>query len=149
MSTLSKSMKFTSWILQIVVAGIFVMAVVPKLTGAAPSKALFEVLGAEPMGRYAVGVAELIAIVLLLVPKTSVIGAVVSLGVISGAILSHILKLGISIDPASLGKPELTEAEGPMMFVMALVVFVASLAILTIRREQLPFVGSRFGSNHR
>lgn len=144
MSSIKKPMLITSWVLQLIVVAIFVMAMIPKLTGAVETKALFEVLGAEPMGRYLVGVAELIAAVLVLVPRTSVIGAVVSLGVITGAIFSHFAKLGISIDPEALGQPGMEPIAGPSMFVMAVVVFLASLGVVVIRRSQLPVIGIKF-----
>lgn len=143
MSSIKKPMLITSWVLQLIVVAIFVMAAMPKLSGAEETKALFEVLGAEPMGRYGVGVAELITAVLLLVPRTSVIGAVVALGVISGAIMSHLTKLGISIDPTKLGNAALEPIAGPSMFIMAMIVFVSSLGIIVIRRSQLPIVGSK------
>lgn len=146
MTTLDKPQRIISWILQILIAAIFVMALIPKLTGDEGSKALFDVLGVEPVGRYAAGIAELIAVILILNPKTSVLGAVLSLGVISGAILSHITKLGISIDAAALGRPELSAAEGPTMFIMAMMIFVASLIVIIIRRAQLPIIGSKLAS---
>lgn len=144
MSSIKKPMLITSWVLQLIVVAIFFMAAFPKLTGAEETKALFEVLGAEPMGRYGVGVAELITAVLLLVPRTSVVGAVVSLGVITGAIMSHLTKLGISIDPVKLGNTALEPIAGPSMFIMAIIVFVSSLGIIMIRRSQLPIIGTRF-----
>lgn len=143
MSSLKKPVLITSWVLQLIVVAVFAMAAVPKLTGAESSRALFEVLGSEPIGRYGVGITELVALVLLLVPRTSVIGAVIALGVISGAILSHLFRLGVSIDPVALGKPELGDVAGASMFVMALVVFIASFGIVLIRRAQLPVIGSK------
>lgn len=145
-NTLPKPQRTISWILQILIAAIFVMAMIPKLTGDEGSKALFDVLGVEPIGRYAAGISELIAVILLLNPKTSVIGAVVSLGVISGAILAHITKLGISIDPVALARPELSAAQGPSMFIMAVTVFLASLIVIIIRRAQLPIIGSKLST---
>ena len=143
MSSIKKPMLITSWVLQFAVAAIFVMAAVPKFTGAEETKALFEVLGVEPIGRYAVGGAELVAAVLLLWPGKGAIGAILSLFVISGAILTHLLKLGISIDPVALGKPALEPVAGASMFALAVVVFVASVGIITIRVGQLPFVARR------
>jgi hypothetical protein len=52
---------------------------------------------AEPWGRIGSGVVELIAALLLLYPPTITIGAIVSLGVISGAILTHLTVLGIEV----------------------------------------------------
>lgn len=143
MSSMKKPVVITSWVLQLIVAAIFVMALIPKLTGDEGSKALFEVLGVEPMGRLAAGVFELIAVVLILVPKTAAVGGVLSLGIMGGAILSHLTKLGVSIDAAALGQPALEPINGPSMFIMAIVVFLASLGVAVIRRSQLPIIGSK------
>jgi putative oxidoreductase len=143
MSSMKKPVVITSWVLQVIVAAIFVMALIPKLTGDEGSKALFEVLGVEPMGRLAAGVFELIAVVLILVPKTAAVGGVLSLGIMSGAILSHLTKLGVSIDAAALGQPALEPINGPSMFIMAIAVFLASLGVAVIRRSQLPIIGSK------
>ena len=143
MEPISKPLRVTSWVLQIVIAVILGQTLFFKFTGAPETKALFEVLGAEPIGRYATACAELLAVVLLLIPRTSVIGAVVSLGVISGAILSHLTKLGVSIDPQKLGNPNLEPLAGPSLFVMAVIVLVGSICVLFIRRTQLPLIGRR------
>ncbi len=63
-----------------------------KFSGAPESVYIFETLGLEPVGRIGSGIAELIASVLLLVPKTVWAGALLALGIISGAIMSHLTK---------------------------------------------------------
>jgi len=146
MTKLSKPMTIASWIFQLLIAFILGQSLFFKFTGAPETVALFEVLGAEPMGRYATAIAELICVVLLLVPKTHVIGAIGSLGVITGAILSHITKLGIDIDPVALGNPNLEPLAGPSLFTMAVVVFVSSLIVITIRRAQIPLISTKFAA---
>lgn len=130
---LSKHAQIASWILQLVVAAILFQTLFFKFAGAEESKYIFRTLGMEPFGRIASGIAELIAVVLLLVPRTVPIGAILVLGVISGAIVSHLTKLGIVV-----------QNDGGLLFALAIVVFVGSLAILTIRRSQIPLVGNRF-----
>jgi len=130
---LSKHAQIASWILQLVVAAILFQTLFFKFAGAEESKYIFRTLGMEPFGRIASGIAELIAVVLLLVPRTVPIGAIFALGVISGAIVSHLTKLGIVV-----------QNDGGLLFALAIVVFVGSLAILTIRRSQIPLVGNRF-----
>ncbi len=144
--TLGKPATVLSWILQLVIAFILGQTLFFKFTGAPETVALFEVLGAEPMGRIATAVAELVCVALLLIPRTSVIGAIGSVGVISGAIMAHLSKLGVSIDPVALGNEDLAPLEGPSLFVMALVVFVSGLVIIAIRRAQIPILGSKFSS---
>ncbi|MGH7243580.1 MAG: DoxX family protein [Phycisphaerales bacterium] len=131
--TLSKHAQIASWILQFVVAAILFQTLFFKFTGAEESKYIFRTLGMEPFGRIASGIAELVAVVLLLAPRTVALGAILALGVISGAIVSHLTKLGIIV-----------QNDGGLLFALAIIVFVGSLAILTIRRSQIPLVGNRF-----
>jgi len=129
-----------SWILQALIILILLMAgPIPKLTGAEGAIALFTELGAEPIGRYAVGAFEALAITLLIVPKTTIYGAILTTGLMAGAIMGHLTKLGISISPDV--HPDL---QGPGMFIMAVVAFLSALGILAIRRAQLPIIGDKF-----
>jgi uncharacterized membrane protein YphA (DoxX/SURF4 family) len=127
---LSKSLAATSWVLQIIVSLILFQTLFFKFTGAEESKYIFSTLGMEPAGRIGSGVAELIAVILLLIPATVPIGAGLALAVISGAIMAHLTRLGIDV-----------KGDGGLLFGLALVVFVGSLGILAIRRSQIPFVG--------
>ena len=86
-----------SIVLRVIVAVILLQTLFFKFTGARESVYIFSTLGIEPWGRIGSGVTELIAAVLLLVPRTVVFGAGLSLGVISVAIASHLTKLGITL----------------------------------------------------
>jgi putative oxidoreductase len=127
-----------SWLLQIVVAVILLQTLFFKFTGAEESVYIFSTLGLEPWGRYATGVAELIAAALLLVPGYAPFGALLSLGVISGAIVSHLTKLGIEV-----------KGDGGLLFGLAMTVFVCSAIILLIRRDELPIVGATLARSAR
>ncbi len=127
---LSKGQSIVSWILQLVAAAILFQTLFFKFTGAPESVYIFTTLGLEPWGRIGSGVVELIACVLLLVPRTVPIGAILALGVISGALFSHLTKLGIVV-----------ERDGGLLFALAIVVFVASGIVLVIRRAQVPVIG--------
>jgi uncharacterized membrane protein YphA (DoxX/SURF4 family) len=120
-----------SWILQLAVAGILLQTLFFKFTGAAESVYIFSTLGMEPWGRYASGIAELIASVLLLVPGCAAPGALLALGVIAGAIVSHLAFLGIEV-----------QGDGGLLFALAVIVFIGSLAILALRWRELPFAGA-------
>jgi putative oxidoreductase len=146
-AALNKPTAVASWILQLAVAFILGQTLFFKFAGAPETVALFEVVGAEPFGRYAAGVLELAAVVLLLIPRAVWAGALLSLAAITGAIGAHVTRLGISIDPVALGNPALEPLAGPGLFGMAVFVFVASGAVLVIRRKQLPIPGRLFGSN--
>lgn len=128
--TLSPAARATSWILQLIVAAILAQTLFFKFSGAEESKYIFRTLGMEPTGRVASGVAELIAVVLLVMPRTVTLGALLALGVITGAIVSHLTKLGIVV-----------HNDGGLLFALALVVWIGSAAILFIRRTQIPVAG--------
>lgn len=132
MHELTKKQNITSWIAQVVVAVILLQTLFFKFTGAPESVYIFEQMGAEPWGRIASGIAELIAGVLLLIPATAAIGAVLALGIISGAILSHLTVLGIVV-----------QDDGGTLFILACVVFVGAAIVAFLRRRQLPIVGSK------
>jgi hypothetical protein len=119
-----------SWALQLIVAGILLQTLFFKFTGAAESVHIFSTLGAEPWGRIGSGVVELIAALLLLYPATVTLGALLSLGVITGAIVSHLTLLGIEV-----------QGDGGLLFFLALAVFVASAGILFLRRGEIPVLG--------
>ena len=128
-----RNLNLVSWVLQIIVAVILLQTLFFKFTGAEESVYIFSQLGAEPWGRIGSGVIELIAAILLLVPRTTTFGAILALGTISGAILSHIFKLGLVI-----------KDDGGLLFGLALTVFILSAALLFIHRRDIPFVGSFF-----
>lgn len=131
-----------TWVAQVVAAVILGQTLFFKFTGAPETVALFDVLGVEPWGRYATAFAELIAVVLLLIPRTAWAGGLFSVAVISGAIMAHLTRLGISIDPAALGNQDLEALAGTSLFVMAVVVFAAGLTVAAVRRAEIPVVGA-------
>ena len=123
-----------SWSAQIVVAAILAQTLFFKFTAAPESVYIFTTLGLEPWGRIGSGIAELAATVLLLVPGRAAIGALVALGVILGALASHLGPLGIEV-----------QGDGGLLFALACVVLVGSALVAWLRRRELPFVGARFG----
>src|SRR3954451_13206140 len=129
---LSRTQSIVSWILQVVVAVILFQTLFFKFTGAEESKYIFSKLGLEPWGRIGSGIIELIAVILLLYPRTVTIGAILAAGVISGAIVSHITRLGIVV-----------QNDRGLLFILAVAVLAGSIAILFIRRAQIPFVGGK------
>ncbi len=127
---LSKGQNITSWVLQIVAAIILFQTLFFKFAGAEESKYIFETVGMEPWGRIGSGVVELIAVLLLLIPSTVTLGALLGLGVISGAIVSHLTILGIDV-----------KGDGGLLFFLALAVFVCCAVILALRRAEIPIIG--------
>ncbi|QSB27850.1 DoxX family protein [Flavobacterium sp. CLA17] len=86
-----------SWILRITASVILLQTLYFKFTGAPESIYIFSTLGIEPYGRIGSGIAELIVVILLLIPKTTWLGALGGCGVMTGAILSHLFVLGIEV----------------------------------------------------
>ena len=97
-----------------------------KFTGAPESIYIFTELGVEPYGRIGTGVLELIISVLLLFRKSSLIGAILGIGVILGAVLSHIFILGIEV-----------QNDGGLLFGLALIVLILLLISVILQREKL------------
>ena len=131
--------KIISWAARIIVAVILFQTLFFKFTGAEESKYIFSTLMGpelEAYGRIGSGVVELIAVFLLLLPSTAWLGAVIALGTISGAIMSHLTKLGIVV-----------KDDGGTLFILAVVVFVLSLVILFIHRREVPVVGQMLFGN--
>jgi putative oxidoreductase len=96
-----------------------------KFTGHPESVELFTKLGAEPYGRIGIGTLELIASILLLIPSTIFIGALLSLGLMSGAILSHLTVLGIE-----------SKGDGGELFMLAIIVWICSAVIIVLNKHQ-------------
>lgn len=113
-----------------VAAGIMLQTLYFKFTAQPESVYIFTTLGLEPYGRIASGIAELIASLLLIAPKTRIYGAIIGLGVISGAILSHLTQLGIVV-----------QNDSGQLFIMALLVFIACAIIAWFHRANVPFLG--------
>ena len=128
MNHLSKP-HLVSWTLQLLVAGILLQTLFFKFTGAEESVYIFSTLGVEPWGRIGSGVVELIAAVLLLVPATAPFGAMLTMGLMAGAIGSHLTVLGIEI-----------RGDGGLLFALAVIAFAGSAVVLLIRRAQVPLL---------
>lgn len=125
-NTLGRRLTILSWVLQALCAAILFQTLFFKFTAAEESVYIFKTLEMEPWGRIGSGMVELIACVLLLVPRTVPVGAMLSLGVIGGALVSHLTRLGIVV-----------KGDGGLLFALALTVFASCLTVLAIRRRQL------------
>ena len=135
---MSSSLKVISWICRIIVAVILFQTLFFKFTGAEESKYIFTTLmgpNLEAYGRIGSGIVELFAVVMLLAPSKAWLGAVVTLGTISGAIMGHLTMLGIVV-----------KDDGGLLFGLAVTVFVLSAIILFIHRRELPVVGRVFSN---
>ena len=115
-------MRILDWIFRIIAAVILLQTLFFKFTGAEESVYIFTKLGVEPWGRWASGIIELFVSILLLIPKTAWMGAILGIGVMSGAILSHIFVLGIVVDD-----------DGGLLFALAIATMVCCVASLFVK----------------
>jgi putative oxidoreductase len=129
--------QIASWTMQILAAAILLQTLFFKFTGAPESVYIFTRLGAEPWGRIASGIAELVAAGLLLSGRFSAIGGLFAAGVMAGAILSHLTRLGIVV-----------QDDGGLLFGLAWVVLLSGLIVAWLRRDSLPIVGPWFRARH-
>ena len=118
--------KYFPLILRIVVAVILIQTLRFKFTAHPDSVYIFKQVGLEPYGRIGIGVLELIAGILLLIPKRVWLGALLTLGLIGGAIFMHLTQLGIEVNQ-----------DGGVLFITAVVTFVLAAIILFIYKEDL------------
>src|SRR5271167_5071223 len=91
------TIKVLSWVLRITAAVILLQTLFFKFTAAPESVYIFTRVGMEPWGRIGSGVVELIAAILLLTPRFTWAGSILAIGMMGGAILSHLTILGIEV----------------------------------------------------
>lgn len=115
---------FFLWILNVIAALIMLQTLFFKFSAAPESVYIFTKVGIEPWGRIATGIVELIASVLILIPRTAWLGALIAIGTMAGAIVSHLLLLGIDV-----------MGDGGQLFYMALITLICSLIVLITERE--------------
>jgi uncharacterized membrane protein YphA (DoxX/SURF4 family) len=122
------------WVAQVVVALILAQTLFFKFTYAPETRSIFESRGGRPAATL-VGLAELLCVLLLLTPRCAAAGAAVALGVIGGAIVTHLTSLGIEVR-----NPDTGEGDGGLLFGLALAVAAGALVVLWYRWKQLPFI---------
>lgn len=114
-----------SWALRITIAIIFLQTLYFKFSAHPDSVHIFSALGLEPYGRIGLGVAELLVSLLVLWNRTRILGLILSLGIIAGAIISHLLVLGWNV-----------QDDGGGLFLLALVVLIAAIGALFLHRVE-------------
>lgn len=110
----------------ILAAILFLQTLFYKFTAAPESVYIFTELGVEPYGRIGSGVIELIVSFLLLIRKTSLIGAIAGVFVISGAIFAHFFVLGIEV-----------QDDGGKLFSLAIIVLILCLISIFLQKKKL------------
>jgi putative oxidoreductase len=129
------------WLLRLLPAVIMLQTLFFKFSGAAESVYIFTQMGIEPWGRIGTGIAEAIASLLLLWPRTTWLGALLGLGIMSGALVSHALVLGYEI-----------MGDGGQLFWYAAIVWICCGVLMAIHRRQikndLPFTQKQVHAAH-
>ncbi|MEO6346564.1 MAG: DoxX family protein [Aquaticitalea sp.] len=96
-----------------------------KFTASEESVYIFSKLGMEPYGRIGVGIMELLAVILIMVTKTRFYGAALGVGIMVGAIFSHLSVLGIVV-----------QDDGGLLFTLAIVTLISCLILMYIYKDQ-------------
>lgn len=117
------------FVLRLLVAIILLQTLRYKFLAHPDSVYIFSTLGLEPYGRIGIGVMELIASILILVKRTTWAGALLAVGLMAGAIFSHLTQLGIEV-----------KNDGGTLFYMAVGTWFLSLIILWSERKKIPFI---------
>ena len=107
------------WLLRLTAAVILAQTLYFKFMASEESVYIFSALGIEPYGRISTGVAELIAVILILIPRTTLFGAIMGCGILVGAIFAHLFVLGIEV-----------KNDGGTLFILALIAFLCSIALV-------------------
>jgi len=130
MDTHAKMLAIVHWGVRVIAGGILVLGAAPKFTGGA--EALAAKLPGGDATTIAIGVAELVAVVLMFIPKTTLAGSGLAAVIMVGAIGSHVIgPVGMAGDFAS-------------MFGMAIVAFLSAAAATGIAwRRGSPLIPRR------
>jgi len=121
-----KTQSIFVWACRVIAAIIMLQTLYFKFSGAEESVYIFSKVGIEPWGRIGTGIAELIASILILMPKTSVYGAIMAIGIMAGALVTHLFILGIVV-----------MNDGGQLFIYALLVTLSSIYIAWAGRQQI------------
>ncbi|RNC86388.1 MAG: DoxX family membrane protein [Winogradskyella sp.] len=125
-------MKYFKLIIRIAIAVILIQTLRFKFTAHPDSVYIFTEVGLEPYGRIGIGILELIAGILLLIPRTVWFGALMVIGIIGGAIMMHLTQLGIEV-----------KGDGGILFYTAVVTFILALITLWFYRKDIPFINKK------
>jgi uncharacterized membrane protein YphA (DoxX/SURF4 family) len=115
------------WVIKLIAVVILLQTLFFKFTAAPESVYIFTTLGIEPYGRIGSGIVELIASILILIPRTTLLGAIIGLSTMAGAILSHITKLGIEVNN-----------DGGTLFILANITAICCIFLIFMNKEKIP-----------
>nr|WP_294907444.1 DoxX family protein [uncultured Lacibacter sp.] len=114
------------WVVRLLAAAIMLQTLFFKFSASEESVYIFSTIGMEPWGRIGTGVMEVIASILILIPRTTAVGALLAIGLMSGALFFHVTTLGIEV-----------MGDGGQLFIYALLVLFSSLVLLFVYQSQI------------
>ena len=115
-----------TWIVKLIAVAILLQTLFFKFTGAEESVYIFTKLGIEPFGRIGSGIGELIASILILIPRTTLLGALMGAGTMLGAIFSHLFVLGIVV-----------KNDGGELFILAIITLLCCTILIIQNRNKI------------
>lgn len=123
------------FIFKVIAVTIMLQTLFFKFSAAEQSVELFTKIAGEneAYARIGTGIIELIASILLFIPRTIWLGALLATGVMSGAIMGHLTKLGISHNN-----------DGGLLFASAIFIFLIGILHLYKERKNIPIFGKKF-----
>lgn len=115
------------WMVKLIAVIILVQTLFFKFSGAEESIYIFTKLGIEPFGRIGSGIIELIASVLIIIPRTTLLGAIIGAGTMLGAIFSHLFVLGIVV-----------KNDGGELFTLAIITLFCCIILILQNKSKIP-----------
>lgn len=121
-------------LLKLIAAIIMLQTLFFKFSGAQESINLFTKIAGENEAyiRIGTGILELIAAILLFTPKKTWLGAFLTIGLMGGAMMSHITILGI-----------VHNNDGGVLFIGAAITFIAGVILLFLTKKDIPIIGNK------
>jgi uncharacterized membrane protein YphA (DoxX/SURF4 family) len=131
---MSKYKRYVLWTLSAFIGFVFVQSLFFKFTGSAESIYIFSTLRDwsgislfEPAGRWIIGMAELVASILLFIPRVRIFGAALAIAIMTGAIFFHLFSpIGLVI-----------MNDGGELFALACGVWFSGLVILALSADDV------------
>ena len=112
------------WVLQVLTAGVFVMAALPKLTADPRAVAGFTMMGLGTSGMYIVGALEVVGAIALLIPVLCGLAALAQVALMIGAVVTTLIFFGA----------------GPVLVLPVAVLVVVSVIAWARRRRTVELV---------
>lgn len=85
-----KTKNIALWVLTGLIAALFLFSAFGKLSGGADSEKMAEGLGLTASSLKMIGIVELIAVILFVIPRTGVLGTLLLAAYLGGAIATHL-----------------------------------------------------------